>query len=453
MYKAYPIEILENGDDILIYPGKLKLPHIHTISFGSLSVRGKAGRSNSNQPIIKISRSLAEQLKIPEFPVKLHMFVKEGQLFLGPVVGIFTEGFTSFPDSPLGTRSYAFSRYFIHFTQAGILPVIFGVNHIHWDQGIITGYIFYENKWRQLEVPLPNVIYDRIPNRKVENLPLIQNVKKRLQEEYAIPWFNPGFFSKLEVYKLLNKNPETKIYLPETVPFTNRRQLETMLSKYNFLYIKPDSGSHGNGIFRIRTTGGKIYISERENHLIRFASVSRAFSFLEKHTNITPYLIQQGIPLITREHRTVDFRLHTNRNAEGKWQVTAMAGKVAARNGITTHILSGGEVITLEQLFPEPEQNKKIRKKLADASLTISEHLETSADGILGEIGFDFGIDKKEKVWLLEANAKPGRLIFKHPEIKKYERYINRTLFHFTIYLTERVVKQPEQLFKNLILQ
>lgn len=43
------------------------------------------------------------------------------------------------------------------------------------------------------KVPLPNVIYDRLPNRKAENYKPIVRAKRKLEHDYAIPWFNPGF--------------------------------------------------------------------------------------------------------------------------------------------------------------------------------------------------------------------------------------------------------------------
>ena len=49
-----------------------------------------------------------------------------------------------------------------------------------------------------------------------------------------------------------------------------------------------------------------------------------------------------------------------------------------------------------------------------DLAVAIEKHL----DGIIGEIGFDFGIDTNGNVWLFEANSKPGRSIFSHPGLK-----------------------------------
>lgn len=43
---------------------------------------------------------------------------------------------------------------------------------------MIEGYTFNESGWVKITVPFPNVIYDRLPNRKVENSDYFQSAKK-----------------------------------------------------------------------------------------------------------------------------------------------------------------------------------------------------------------------------------------------------------------------------------
>ena len=63
---------------------------------------------------------------------------------------------------------------------------------------IVSGYFYMNSKWQQIDVPLPNVIYNKLPNRTIENLPVMKELKTTLMENYAIPWFNPGFSVNLK---------------------------------------------------------------------------------------------------------------------------------------------------------------------------------------------------------------------------------------------------------------
>ncbi|GJM79749.1 hypothetical protein HMSSN139_22450 [Paenibacillus sp. HMSSN-139] len=51
-------------------------------------------------------------------------------------------------------------------------------------------------------------------------------------------------------------------------------------------------------------------------------------------------------------------------------------------------------------------------------AITLAEAIESHQQHLIGEIGFDIGIDREERIWMFEANAKPGRSIFKHPSLR-----------------------------------
>ena len=81
----------------------------------------------------------------------------------------------------------------------------------------------------------------------------------------------------------------------------------------------------------------------------------------------------------------------------------------------------------------------------------MSQIIEKEYSGYIGEIGFDIGIDHKEKVWLLEGNAKPGRAIFQHPLLVESEETSLSSIYLFAYYLLKQSVKQPDLLLENLL--
>jgi hypothetical protein len=69
-------------------------------------------------------------------------------------------------------------------------------------------------------------------------------------------------------------------------------------------------------------------------------------------------------------------------------------------------------------------------------------------EGIIAEIGFDLGIDKHGDVWLFEANSKPGRSIFSHPELKEFDKLTCKLSLAFAVFLTEQTILHPEDAIK-----
>lgn len=159
-------------------------------------------------------------------------------------------------------------------------------------------------------------------------------------------------------------------------------------------------------------------------------------------------LVQQGIHLMRMDQRPIDYRIHTNKDELGKWQVTAIAAKVAGHGSVTTHLQSGGEIKTIEDIFPDQIERQKYLNKLNEVVIDMSIALEQQVQGIIGEVGFDVGIDRNGDVWVFEANSKPGRSIFNHPHLRKFEVLSRKLSLAFAVFLSEQAIKNPEEIFK-----
>ena len=330
--------------------------------------------------------------------------------------------------------------------MTGCIPFIFGEQHIDWDYEIIHGFVYVDDQWQVCEFPFPNVVYDRLPNRRTENESGPKEVKRKFQELYTIPWYNPGFFNKWDVYERLSEDESALAFLPETYPLRSFSTIEHLLSKYRQAFIKPIHGSLGLGIHQlIYNKENHVYYcryenEEKQNKLQRFSSLESMMNYVFRNRTLDNLIVQQGIPLIRSEKRPVDFRVHTNKDSQGNWQVTAIAAKVAGFGSVTTHIKNGGSVKTLKELFDDQKLAKEIEQKLTTAAITLSKSIENHLDGIIAEIGFDFGLDKHGQVWMFEANSKPGRSIFSHPKLKEFELLTRKLSLDYAIYLAEQSI-------------
>ncbi|WHY87654.1 YheC/YheD family protein [Neobacillus novalis] len=454
MRQHYLIEVAQNNQMVVFCPKDiLQGKKIKRIAFGSKSIAVDFFPHPDENDRIVISRKIQKAIQFPDFTIPLHAFIEKQILYMGPLVGIFTAGFTSIPLQPIGERTLFFSKLLSVNKTVGALAFVFGEQHIDWEQGTIEGYFFHNQSWETFEVPFPNVIYDRLPNRKSESNPKLMKVRHRLQKEYLIPWYNPGFFNKLDIYDLLLEDASVTAYLPDTQPFTSFSTMETMLAKYGHIFIKPRNGSLGLGIHQVifdKQSGGFYCRYQDEayiNRLRKFVSLERLFQSVFAQLSLEKMLVQQGISLLRNETRSIDFRVHTNKDDYGKWQVSAIAAKIAGHGSVTTHARSGGDIKTIAEIFPK-EESDLYTEKLTNAALQLSKSLDRNIEGIIGEIGFDLGIDRNGDVWLFEANSKPGRSIFSHPELKEVDFLTRKLSIAFAVFLTEQALLHPEELFK-----
>lgn len=81
-------------------------------------------------------------------------------------------------------------------------------------------------------------------------------------------------------------------------------------------------------------------------------------------------------------------------------------------------------------------QADAVLEKAKLAAIKLSEAIERNYPHRLGELGLDLGIDKDGEVWMFEANAKPGRSIFKHPALRSEGRASLSYILEHCLYLS-----------------
>ncbi|MGM9986058.1 MAG: YheC/YheD family protein [Bacillaceae bacterium] len=427
---------------------------LQRVSFGTKILRCSVyfDEQTLKENEIAISEDLFRRLYLP-YEAECHLTFVEDTIHIGPTIGVFTTGFSASLVEPFGMRTEMFQRFSELASEKGMFLYVFGSHQINWIDGTTTGLVYRQNHWEEYTFPLPNVIYDRIPNRKTEKHRIIQRVKTRLQSDYMIPWFNPHFFNKWDVFQLLRQQPQFSFFLPETYLFPTFDQLEYMLAKYSYLYLKPVHGSTGANIYQISYNKENNayycrYHTENGNHLSKFQTLYKLIDTFFKHQRLETYIAQQGVELIHYKNRNVDFRIHTNRDKYGEWQLSAIAAKIGGIESTTTHVQNGGTVTTLEEIFPIHEEQIAMKRHITNLAVRLSEYLDEKMEGIIGEIGFDFGVDKNKRIWLFEANSKPGRGIFANPTLKEYDERTRNLLLDFSVYLYERTIQNPEIMIK-----
>ena len=200
-----------------------------------------------------------------------------------------------------------------------------------------------------------------------------------------------------------------------------------MIDKYGMIYLKPSGGSLGLGIFRItRDPDGGYYCRFRngdKNILHRFRSLEKLirYAFGNQKSRIHRYLVQQGIRLIKYQGRPVDFRVHMHKDRTGEWQIVGIGAKAAGPGSVTTHVRTGGSLLSASELLYKVfgMDGPRVEAYIRNAAIRIAKTLERQVNGPLGELGMDIGVDRNRRVWLFEVNSKPGRHIFHHPSLRQ----------------------------------
>lgn len=328
--------------------------------------------------------------------------------------------------------------------EMGLLVYVTRVKDLKLDHKKINGYTYHpETKsWSQALLPFPNIIYNRIPFRKDELQPSVQQTIQACLKHPRVRLFNPSFFYKSTLFEWLGKAKSTKKFIPLTKRLTQPQELESVLSQFPVAYLKPVKGKAGAGIMKVeclKTKGSPFVLSvqaNRKSRVMTFSDIPKLWSALKRNMSGEEYIVQQGIPLIQYNHRPFDLRVLVQKNQNGEWSLTGIGARVAGKNSITTHVPRGGSIDDPEKLLTASfgtEMARKTMLNVKQASLAIARQIEKASGYILGEMSMDLGIDLSGHIWFFEANSRPMK--FDEPDIRKKS--------------LERIIQYSQYLVKN----
>jgi glutathione synthase/RimK-type ligase-like ATP-grasp enzyme len=232
--------------------------------------------------------------------------------------------------------------------------------------------------------------------------------------------------NKLGKHRALLTNVKLARHLPPT-SLASKVKVRGMLEKYRAVYLKPNKGTGGFGIFKLsRRVNG--YRLQNGTSSRSFTTFDGAYSAFTKAMGRKTYLVQKGIPLLHYQGRPFDLRIMVQRSQQRKWEVTGIVGRLARPHKVVTNYHSGGRPMPVHELLaPFMTRTKQAPhiNRMKELSLRISRHMS----GIFPRFrayGVDIGIDKELMPWIIEVNTRPDKYIFNALADKRMFRKIMR---------------------------
>ncbi|QAY68226.1 YheC/YheD family protein [Paenibacillus protaetiae] len=215
--------------------------------------------------------------------------------------------------------------------------------------------------------------------------------------QLASKWIKTG--ALLSHHEIAPHIPPTRKYSGEA--------LQAMLNVHGMVVIKPVVGAGGHGVIKVAKEGGRYsytYYARKQT----FSSFQAMKQSLDKLRKGRSYLIQKGIELARVNGRPIDYRVKYVKTDTG-WQYRSMVGRIAKKGLFVTNLCRGGVMVKaadgIRQSFSSSHVAAKKQKmrRLTELSTGV---LENRFPGI-GQLGFDYGIDRSGKIWIFEVNTRP----------------------------------------------
>ncbi|MDC3417412.1 YheC/YheD family protein [Aquibacillus salsiterrae] len=236
---------------------------------------------------------------------------------------------------------------------------------------------------------------------------------------------NRLFFNKWEMYKLLAPHR-----LPFRIPYTalfSKQSLHYFVYQQAPFYIKPIDTWAGKKIARITPEyGGYTFqLPNGDSHYL--PSEGELLQQLLHYYSHTHTIIQEHAPILPFNNRSIDIRVHMQRDKSGYWLYAGDLVRIGGEDAIVSNLFSkGGGVadtnFVLSNMFNYYQVNL-IKKNLKKSGFAIANLLDYYYHFI--DIGADFSVDHEGNLWLLEVNTndKNGR-----PSYDLFKELPNKTM-------------------------
>lgn len=212
--------------------------------------------------------------------------------------------------------------------------------------------------------------------------------------------------SKWAKFSILKRHAGAARHIPEMRMYSVEG-IQAMLNRYSFVVAKPIVGTGGIGVVKIsRENGG--YVIRHGLATRRASNAAQLASIMNGIRKGRRFMLQQGIHLTTIGGRPLDYRVKLVKE-NNVWKIRAVVARLAHPGLFVTNLCRGGDMLggsrALHRTFPARLAKDK-HATMVGVARTCTALLESSVPGI-GALGFDFGVDKKGTVWILEVNTRP----------------------------------------------
>lgn len=306
-----------------------------------------------------------------------------------------------------------------HVYDVGV--IVFTPMDVNTGKELIHAMIYdpASGKWSRKWRAFPNMIYDRCRIQRSSRFEQLLRFRSRYNH---LTFLNRPLRNKWTIHQTFSQKTRFRQHMPETVLYQSSSDLLRMLKTNPVVYVKPINGTGGRGILRIERLkeGQSLYDIQgrRQNRQIispRKVTLSKLEAIIRQWCAGGRFLVQQGIPLRLPGGRFHDYRMLVQKNGQGVWELTGIAGRVGAARSVTSNLHGGGHAVRAEVLLKEwlgsAEKADKAMKSAEKLGLEAAAFLEESF-GTLCELALDLAIDRQGRIFVLEVNPKPAREVF-----------------------------------------
>jgi len=282
--------------------------------------------------------------------------------------------------------------------------VYFSPSGIDFEAREINGFQYSDARWQPVRTRFPDVVYN---SGRIVSLKTRERLE-RLATFVPVTSYSVG--NKWILYDKIRAAGEFDQYLVPTDEVVAADVVFDYVDRYGKAIVKPVFSNQGKGIILVQREAGS-----GETFLWTEAGATRRIDREGAAKAIEP-LTQGGKelrivqPYISRRNaagEAYDFRVHVQKNGMGKWAVTSLFPRIAPLGIVPTNFGYTSYNYGFMRVHFGDECWNAIHR-MEQFGLQLAAHLDRIYGVSFDELGIDLVLDEEGRIWLLEANWRPG---------------------------------------------
>ena len=303
--------------------------------------------------------------------------------------------------------------FYNHCKDMPVRIIKFKAGGIDWKKKRLNGIILENGEWTKAETPMPDAVYNRCYTDSAETAERLEGIIGRGKVFNGLT-----LFDKYTVFRILSNSKLEPFVIP-TFKYSDEALIK-LLYYQGAALIKPSKGSMGSRVYKISMENSiyKVYLHSLLSPKI-FKQTEALLNFLTGMMKRRNFVIQPFINFMRHNGHIFDIRLLVQKNGRGTWDVTATASRVCYKSSFVSNLVYS--LKSVEDVISGTKYEESLMPCLKKISIQTAVTLEKSLCN-LGEISVDFGIDTEGRLWIIEVNGKPDKLMFQHLESGVFEK-------------------------------
>ncbi|MDO6450833.1 YheC/YheD family protein [Oceanobacillus profundus] len=278
---------------------------------------------------------------------------------------------------------------------------------VDYDEMLIKGHFYEDNKWIPKIVEYPDAIIDRLQLRGDEDA---QWIYEELEDIAFTNKWTGRKYKKSGIYKKLQASEEINDILAPYQKVSKTRDIFSFIEKYGKVILKLESGNISGTQYIEKLSNGKYFVTKGTS--VTEYSEFPLLNKLKELIKEDDFIVQKDARSLNKNGQPTSFSMQLIQDKVDKWKFISLFADLKANPADNTSKNLTEELTEfLRDNYGEKEATE-LESKIKELAKTVGVSLQKIYGNVVTEVTIELGIDNNQHLSLIEVNPNSPNTIY-----------------------------------------